>query len=219
MATLMVEREGLPTKYVQLEPGKLRIGRDPSCELVLASQFVSRNHAEINVSEEGSCELVDLGSRNGTALNGRRIQAHTPYVLREGDNFRIEEFSLGLVFGDTSNETITRYTRAEDELFVDTEAMEVWMGDKQLPLRQARVLKLLAYMYTNKGKVCSEEELGNHIWASDDGIGVPLFDSASLHQLVYLARRAIETTPRTPRYLVNVPGLGYRLHDRPQPVD
>ena len=108
-------------------------------------------------SEEGSCELVDLGSRNGTALNGRRIQAHTPYVLREGDNFRIEEFSLGLVFGDTSNETITRYTRAEDELFVDTEAMEVWMGDKQLPLRQARVLKLLAYMYTNKGKVCSEE--------------------------------------------------------------
>jgi len=220
LATLVIEREGLPTRYVPLTTGRMRIGRDASCELVLASQFVSRHHAELIAKDDGF-ELVDLGSRNGTALNGRRIQADTPYVLREGDKFIIEEFSIGLIAGMNSEETIARTARAADELYVDVQAMEVWIGDRLLNLRQARLLKLLAYLYENRGRVCSEEELGNHVWAVEgaDSIGVPLFDSSSLHQLIYLARRAIESTPSKPRYLRNVPGLGYRLYEHPHSDD
>ena len=220
LATLVIEREGLPTRYVPLITGHIRIGRDAGCELVLASQFVSRHHAEIIANADGF-ELVDLGSRNGTALNGRRIQANTPYVLREGDKFIIEEFSIGLIASANSEDTIARTARAADELYVDVQAMEVWIGDRLLNLRQARLLKLLAYLYEHRGRVCSEEELGNHVWAVEgaENLGVPLFDSSSLHQLIYLARRAIERTPSKPRYLRNVPGLGYRLYEHPQSED
>jgi DNA-binding winged helix-turn-helix (wHTH) protein len=173
-------------------------------------------HADLMIDGD-RCELVDLGSSNGTALNGRRVRANVPNELTDGDSFKIEDFTLRYVVENPSSETIVRVRRSNDELFVDTEAMEVWIGPRRLDLKQARVLKLLAYLYENRGRVCSEDELGNHVWASDiaPGVDVPAFDPGSLYQLIYLARRAIETTPRKPRYLINVQGLGYRLHEHP----
>jgi DNA-binding winged helix-turn-helix (wHTH) protein len=219
VAILVVERDGLAIRSVQLESTLVRIGREAGCELVLASQFVSRQHAELR-AVDGRFELVDLGSRNGTLLNGRRLEANTPIALNDNDSFRIEEFSVRFVAKDDSAETLVPLRRAADELFVDTELMEVWIGERRLELRQARVLKLLAFMYVHRDRVCSEEELGNHVWSSDVDVvpGVPLFDPNSLYQLIYLARRAIEAAPRQPRYLVNIPGLGYRLLERPAPA-
>ena len=218
MALLVVERDGLAIRSLQLDSKLVRIGREAGCELVLASQFVSRQHAELRASETGF-ELVDLGSRNGTLLNGERLEANTPVQLKNNDSFRIEEFSLRFLEKDDSAETLVPLRRAPDELFIDVEAMEVWIGERRLELRQARVLKLLAYMYLHRDRVCSEDELGNHVWASDIEMppGVPQFDASSLYQLIYLARRAIEAVPRQPRYLVNIPGLGYRLLERPAP--
>jgi len=216
LAVLVIEHEGSLAKYFQVTSLRVRIGRDPGCDVVLPSQFVSRMHADVVVDGD-RCELIDLGSSNGTALNGRRIRANTGYELTDGDSFQIEDFVIRFVLENPSSETIVRTRRANDELFVDTEAMEVWIGSRRLDLRQARVLKLLAYLYENRGRVCSEEELGNHVWATDAVLtaDVPAFDSGSLYQLIYLARRAIETTPRKPRYLINVQGLGYRLHEHP----
>ena len=61
-----------------------RIGREPGLDVVLAStaENVSRRHAEIR-HQEGIYFLVDLGSFNGTFLNGRRIVSAE--VLHEGD--------------------------------------------------------------------------------------------------------------------------------------
>ena len=216
MALLVVERDGLAIRSFLLDSPLVRIGREAGCELVLASQFVSRQHAEVR-AVDGRFELVDLGSRNGTVLNGQRLEANTPVALNENDSFRIEEFSMRFVEDNDATETLVPMRRAADELFVDTELMEVWIGERRLELRQARVLKLLAYMYLHRDRVCSEEELGNHVWSSDVEVapGVPLFDPNSLYQLIYLARRAIEAVPRQPKYLVNIPGLGYRLLERP----
>ncbi|HLF77279.1 MAG TPA: FHA domain-containing protein [Dehalococcoidia bacterium] len=219
MATLVIRREGFPPQYVPLTEERITIGRDAGCDLVLPSQFVSRYHAEVRQNGD-SFELVDLDSRNGTALNGRRIQPNEPYALKNGDGFLIDEFTIDVVAEDSAD-TLQRAYRTGDELYVDVQAMEVWIGDRNLELRQARVLKLLAYMYANRGRVCTEDELGNHVWGTgQDAIpGASMFDSNSLHQLIYLARRAIESKPRQPEYLINVPGLGYRLHVRPQVTD
>jgi DNA-binding winged helix-turn-helix (wHTH) protein len=217
LAVLVVNRPGLPSTYIELSAERLRIGRASDCEVVLPSHFVSRYHAELRAGE-GSYDLVDLGSSNGTVLNGQPMEANTPHTLKDGDSISIEEYSMGFVDSHDEAETFVRTRRADDQLFVDLDAMEVWIGGRLLSLRQARVLKLLAYLYVNRGRVCTEEELGNHVWPPEPGANsdVPLFDSSSLYQLIYLARRAIETTPRQPRYLVNVPGLGYRLNDLPQ---
>jgi len=65
------------------------IGRGDGCAVVLDSRSVSRLHALIQRREAGDFSLVDLGSRNGSFVNGRRVSL--PTVLNDRDR---------LVFGD-----------------------------------------------------------------------------------------------------------------------
>jgi hypothetical protein len=62
---------GLPAA-ADLTAARLLIGRSSSCQLVLADDTVSRRHAELRV-EDGRWLLRDLGSSNGTWVNGRRV--------------------------------------------------------------------------------------------------------------------------------------------------
>jgi ABC transport system ATP-binding/permease protein len=50
------------------------LGRDASCDVVIEDLLVSRRHAELRRLPDGRYELEDLGSRNGTFVNGRRVQ-------------------------------------------------------------------------------------------------------------------------------------------------
>jgi len=50
----------------------LVVGRDLACEVPILDPGVSRRHAEVRVGDK-SIELTDLGSRNGTWINGRRV--------------------------------------------------------------------------------------------------------------------------------------------------
>ncbi|MCS0635475.1 FHA domain-containing protein [Streptomyces sp. LP05-1] len=77
------EAQRLP-KLLLPEPGPLplRIGRDPVCGLRLSHETVSRAHAELTLSG-GVWLLRDLGSTNGTTVNGRRVTGTV--VVRAGD--------------------------------------------------------------------------------------------------------------------------------------
>ncbi|MEV4461758.1 DUF1707 and FHA domain-containing protein [Microbispora sp. NPDC049633] len=59
------------------------VGRGSSCDLVLADLTVSRVHAELRREHDDSWLLVDLGSMNGTRLNGWRLVG--PAHVRAGD--------------------------------------------------------------------------------------------------------------------------------------
>ena len=69
---------------------RLTIGRASDCDLMLADPSVSRHHAELRRQDEGWL-LVDLGSTNGTRLNGWRIAGPVP--VRPGD--RVSFGALG----------------------------------------------------------------------------------------------------------------------------
>ena len=58
------------------------IGRAPDATLRLEDQSASRHHARVDIGG-GSALLYDLGSRNGTRINGERIDA--AHTLRAGD--------------------------------------------------------------------------------------------------------------------------------------
>lgn len=57
-------------------------GRAPTNRVVIATERVSRNHAVIRRETDGSYQLMDLGSSNGTFVNGQRV--HRPLILRNG---------------------------------------------------------------------------------------------------------------------------------------
>ncbi|HTJ66862.1 MAG TPA: FtsK/SpoIIIE domain-containing protein [Actinospica sp.] len=62
---------------VRLEPGRVRLGRGEEAEVRINSRDVSRLHCEIDVTEDGRVTVADLGSRNGTDVNGVRIAGPT----------------------------------------------------------------------------------------------------------------------------------------------
>jgi ABC-type multidrug transport system ATPase subunit len=75
----------------------MRIGRVPDNDLVLPDLEVSRHHAELRKSPTGSYEIVDLGSHNGTFVNGQRISRH---MLTEADIVGIGHSTFRLAHGE-----------------------------------------------------------------------------------------------------------------------
>jgi adenylate cyclase len=59
------------------------VGREVDNTIVLTDQWMSRNHAILQAMETGEIHVIDLGSRNGTFINGRRLSIPTP--LQDGD--------------------------------------------------------------------------------------------------------------------------------------
>ncbi|MFB9465879.1 FHA domain-containing protein [Streptomyces cinereospinus] len=74
----------------------LRIGRDPASGLRLTHETVSRVHAELT-RQGGMWVLRDLGSTNGTTVNGRRVTGAT--VVREGDQVGFGQMAFRLAAG------------------------------------------------------------------------------------------------------------------------
>ena len=70
----------------ELREESIILGRSPTCEIVIPEEAASRQHAQIQLDHEGY-SLVDLKSRNGTALNGLTIQGRT--ILRDRDRISI----------------------------------------------------------------------------------------------------------------------------------
>ena len=63
-----------PTAVMRAPARVMRIGRDPGNDLVIPDLSVSREHAELRNTGGGRYEIVDLGSHNGTFVNGRRVE-------------------------------------------------------------------------------------------------------------------------------------------------
>jgi pSer/pThr/pTyr-binding forkhead associated (FHA) protein len=66
--------------------GPVTVGRGRDADLVLADELVSRHHAQLTPSGSGAV-VVDLGSRNGTFVNGEGI--HGPTRLEPGDQLQL----------------------------------------------------------------------------------------------------------------------------------
>jgi hypothetical protein len=83
-ARLMVH-EAAETREIALDKETVTIGRLSDSDVVLADRGASRRHAQIR-TKDGTSTLTDLGSTNGTKLNGEQIQARQ---LRDGDRITI----------------------------------------------------------------------------------------------------------------------------------
>lgn len=77
------------------------IGRAPSCDIAIGHKSISRRHLRIAV--DGDVFIAeDLGSQNGTRINGKRINGPTPFKL--GDKVQMSEFSLEVGYLEAQQE-------------------------------------------------------------------------------------------------------------------
>ncbi len=135
MATIKHEQDDTS----RMLPEYALIGRGPSCDIRLEGAQVSSEHAVIRHTENSWC-LVDLGSRNGTWVNGRQLDAGESATLEPG---------MSISFGSPS-ETWVVSSSAPPEPFVRG-------GGHDLPI----VDGLIA--------LPSDEELALTIWRAGDG--------------------------------------------------
>lgn len=84
MMRLVVEQGTLAGYGFDLERAEIVIGRGQDCDIVLDEHQVSRQHARLQHTAQG-WTLVDLGSTNGTQVNGQPLRANQPYTLQPGD--------------------------------------------------------------------------------------------------------------------------------------
>src|SRR3954469_19808167 len=78
-------------KTVEVQGNEFTIGREAGVDLVLADGKASRRHAALRVLPDGRATLYDLGSSNGTFVDGRRIQST---LLQGGEEIQIGDTVL-----------------------------------------------------------------------------------------------------------------------------
>ena len=91
------------------------------------------------------------------------------------------------------------------DLVIDTSERRVMRSDQDVILTHTE-FDLLAYLATNAGKVLSRERILSSVWGYEHPIETRVID---VH--VRNLRRKIEPDPAQPRYILAVPGIGYRF--------
>ncbi|WP_166241739.1 DUF6382 domain-containing protein [Paenibacillus turpanensis] len=92
---LLIEHEG-KERTVPWKTERFVLGRGPEgVDYEAASSGISRQHVEWSTSDKGIF-IKDLGSRNGTRLNGELLQPFTLYPLKEGDTVTVLTFEVTL---------------------------------------------------------------------------------------------------------------------------
>jgi ABC-type multidrug transport system ATPase subunit len=86
----------METQMVRFNGRRMSIGRDDTNDVVLSDPNVSRFHAEL-LATDGDVEVIDLGSRNGTRLNGELVQRAR---VQPGAEIGVGQF--GLIFDGTN---------------------------------------------------------------------------------------------------------------------
>ncbi len=81
-------------RQIQINPGRTSLGRGNKNDVVIVHKSVSRAHAVIQSNGEGSFQLSDLQSLNGTFVNGSRITETTPVGF--GDTIVLGEYNMVL---------------------------------------------------------------------------------------------------------------------------
>jgi len=104
--------------------GNCSLGRAPKNQVVLADERVSRRHAIIHAQSEGEFWLVDLGSGNGTFINGRRVGQ--PKRLSDGDTIQMGAFQAVFRLSGGAQDPSTA-TLAPKQTQVDSKTSPCWL--------------------------------------------------------------------------------------------
>lgn len=122
---LKVLRGASAGKEVAVKGPKFFIGRSEECNLRANSDAISRRHCAISVTDE-QVSIRDLGSRNGTFVNGNRIEGD--HIIEMGDQLRVGPLEFLVTFVATPAKNPKAPARAKSPVGNDDE-MDGLVGD------------------------------------------------------------------------------------------
>lgn len=199
-------------EYWVIDKSPMILGRDDVCDIVVAERQISRQHIRI-FFDEGQYYVEDLESRNGTWINGQRLEG--TQALYDGDEIHLA-LAVRLRFvgsGATAPLPFELPEHIGGRLRLDRESRRVFIGDQEidppLSLPQYRLLELL---YINNGRVCTRDTVVETVWPEVVGEGV---SEQAIDALVRRLRDRLTEYDPDIQYVVTVRGHGFRL-DNPQ---
>ncbi|MEA3459811.1 MAG: FHA domain-containing protein [Chloroflexota bacterium] len=204
---IMLEGEAIGRRWV-LAKDVLTIGRDEDCDIVLPGRQVSRRHAQIHY-QGGRYALEDLGSKNGTFVNGREVRGTC--VLQDGDEIQIALCAKLAFVGAEATAPLVFEEAKRAGLYLDEESRRVWVKGRELvpPLSLAQY-RLLELLYRRPGQVCSRDEIAEAVWGEEAKEGV---SDQAIDALVRRLRTRIAEADSHHQYVVTVRGHGFRLQN------
>ncbi|HMN11229.1 MAG TPA: FHA domain-containing protein [Bellilinea sp.] len=197
--------------------GELLIGRDESCQIVIRDRQVSRYHARVSVNDDGVISIEDLGSKNGTYINGAKVEEKTE--LSDGDSFQIamlqsfvflsSDSTMPLGPGIPLEQVPSGGERGERRLYLDSLSRRVYIdGLEVLPALSVQQFRLLEILYEQPGMVVSREEIVDRVWGQAEAIGV---SEQALDALIRRLRERLSLVDDDHVFLITVRGYGLRL--------
>ena len=169
--------------------GRLRIGRTPDNDLVLADLTVSRHHAELRKSASGHYEIADLGSNNGTFVNGQRISSAT---LTEKDIVGIGHAAFRLAGGELRQYIDTGdVSLVAQDLVVEVSGGKVLLDHVSFPIGERCLVGIIGPSGAGKSTL-----LGALTGMRPADRGVILYDNRDLYQDYAELRHRIGFVPQ-----------------------
>lgn len=193
--------------------GKLVVGRDPECDIVINDRQVSRHHAEISPASENSVHIEDLNSKNGTFVNGRLIiESET---LKDGDEIKIALIQKFVYVSSDATlplENILPFEKTTEKiLFIDKKSRRIWIGEKELtPPLSVSQYELLQLLYEKENTVVPREEIVKTVWGETELAGV---SEQAIDALVRRLRYRLKKIDPHQEYITTVRGVGFVLEN------
>jgi DNA-binding response OmpR family regulator len=206
VAMLIVRDGRSPQRQWVIEESVSVIGRGADCQIIVDERQASRHHACIRRTEQGYV-LEDLGSKNGTFLNGQPLGG--PAALTDGDEIGVA-FAARLTFVDAgATAPLVFEARQQPHIRIDAASKQVWVAGKEIipPLSLAQY-RLLSLLYEHPGQVVGREDVVRAVWADDEAEGV---SEQAIDALARRLRERIAEADPDHQYVITVRGHGYRL--------
>jgi hypothetical protein len=204
-ALLLHIEEGVIKQRWSLAGPVITIGRWQDNDVVVDDRWVSRHHARVR--REGDQYIIeDLGSKNGTVVNGRRIAG--PVLLSDGDEIQVSPM-IPLTFVGYGSTAPLPSEAGGPGLEFDAITRQVRVRGRLLdpPLSQAQ-FTLLALLAEEPGRVYSRDEVIAVVWPEDQAEGV---SDEAIDAMVRRIRLRLRELDPDHEYIVTMRGYGFKF--------
>ena len=183
--------------------------------LLLPERQISRRHAEIVRKPDGFW-LKDLGSKNGTFLNGKEVRE--PVQLQDGDEIQVALcVKIAFVGNDATAPLNARPISQGMAALVrgirlDKEGRRPFLAEQELdPPLSVQQYRLLEMLINANGNLVSRQEIVERVWEGESAYGV---SEQAIDALVRRLRDRIAESDPDHEYIVTVRGHGLRFEQR-----